>query len=609
MRKWDLYTTNEIKPDGWLKKQLIIQAKGLSGNLDKVWRDVRDSSWIGGDAEGWERVPYWLDGFIPLAYLLEDEDMIARAKKYIDAIVSSQKEDGWICPCSEDERKKYDTWAVLLITKVLVVYHECSGDERIVKVVYDTLKNYYSLLKEGKIKLFDWGKYRWFEGFIAIDFIYERCKEDWLIELAEILKEQGIDYNTLTELWKRPLNQWKFDTHIVNMAMMLKYEAVSHEILGSEYMGIADKLYDKLYKYNNMPVGTFTGDECLSGLSPIQGTELCSVVEQMYSYEILYAYTGDKKWAQRLEVLAFNALPATISDDMWTHQYVQMSNQIACIKFGDPAGGLGKPIFRTNGPESHLFGLEPNFGCCTANFNQGWPKFALSAFMHKGDTIINSVAVPSRLDCDKTKISLETEYPFKNTFRYKISAKKDFIFKIRIPDFAKKLTVDGVLYESEELSFVLKSGEEKEIYISFETKPYIEKRPNNLNTVKCGSLIFSVPIKYEKKMYEYEKNGVERKFPYCDYEYLPISEWNFAYCSSDFKIQKNEMYNIPFSSENPPVILKAKVKNIDWGFEDGYDTVCAKIPYSTKAQSGEKEIELYPYGCAKLRMTELPLID
>ena len=99
MQKWNFFSTNEIKPLGWMKQQLKIQADGLNGNLDKVWRDVRDSAWIGGDAEGWERVPYWLDGFIPLAYLLEDSDMISRAEKYIDAILAKQEEDGWICPC------------------------------------------------------------------------------------------------------------------------------------------------------------------------------------------------------------------------------------------------------------------------------------------------------------------------------------------------------------------------------------------------------------------------------------------------------------------------------------------------------------------------------
>lgn len=70
MQKYNFYTTNEIKPFGWFKRQLEIQAEGLSGNLDKMWPDIADSAWIGGTREGWERVPYWLDGFIPLAFLL-----------------------------------------------------------------------------------------------------------------------------------------------------------------------------------------------------------------------------------------------------------------------------------------------------------------------------------------------------------------------------------------------------------------------------------------------------------------------------------------------------------------------------------------------------------
>ena len=602
MNKWNFYTSNEIKPLGWLKNQLEIQAKGLSGNLDKMWDDIRNSAWIGGDKEGWERVPYWLDGFIPLAYLLENEDMIARAKKYIDAIISYQKPDGWICPCTDEKRKTYDTWAVQLITKTLTVYYQCSKDERIPDVIYRTLRNYYEMLKSGEIKLFEWGNARWFECFVAINFLYERCGEEWLKDLAKILKEQGMNYNDAIPLWKRPLNRWRFDTHIVNIAMMLKSEAISCGMLGDEYTDNAEMLYEILKNHNGTPVGIFTGDECLSGLSPIQGTELCAVAEQMYSYEILYAFTGDKKWAERLEVLAFNALPATISDDMWTHQYDQLSNQIACVKF--PA----KPIFRTNGQEAHLFGLEPNYGCCTANFNQAWPKFALSVFMHSGNTVINALPVPSELKTDDKYIRIETEYPFKNEFRYTVKAEDGFRFEIRVPSFAKNLSVNGENVSGETLSFDIGAGEEKEIALSFDTVPYFESRPHALNTVKCGSLVFSVPVKFEKNMLEYERDGVERKFPYCDYELIPVSDWNYAYSSENLELQRSEVSEIPFSSENPPVTVKASVRKIDWGYEDGYDTVCAKIPESREAISEEQEILLYPYGCAKLRMTEMPMI-
>ena len=62
-----------IKPAGWLYDQLRIQADGLSGHLDEFWPDVKNSGWFGGDAESWERAPYWFDGVVPLVYLLDDE--------------------------------------------------------------------------------------------------------------------------------------------------------------------------------------------------------------------------------------------------------------------------------------------------------------------------------------------------------------------------------------------------------------------------------------------------------------------------------------------------------------------------------------------------------
>ena len=95
-----------IVPAGWYKRQLEIQAAGLSGHLDELWPDIYDSQWLGGSSEGWERLPYWLDGFIPLAALLRDEPLLARARKYIDAILAHQQEDGWLCPTRTQEERE-----------------------------------------------------------------------------------------------------------------------------------------------------------------------------------------------------------------------------------------------------------------------------------------------------------------------------------------------------------------------------------------------------------------------------------------------------------------------------------------------------------------------
>ena len=91
----------------------------------------------------------------------------------------------------------------------------------------------------------------------------------------------------------------------------------------------------------------------------------------MYSYEQIFSISGNLFWLDMLEKLAFNALPATISPDMWSHQYVQLTNQVSCTPL--PVKG-----FRNNNEEAHIFGLEPHFGCCTANFGQGWPNVVFS---------------------------------------------------------------------------------------------------------------------------------------------------------------------------------------------------------------------------------------
>jgi len=328
------------------------------------------------------------------------------------------------------------------------------------------------------------------------------------------------------------------------------------------------------------------------------------VAEAMYSYEHLIRFTGDPFWSDLLERITYNALPATISPDMWTHQYDQMTNQIRCVPFEK-----GTHPFITNGEESHVFGLEPNYGCCTANFNQGWPKLALSAFMHQGNTIISCLPVPSRLTADAADILLQTNYPFENRFTYTVSAAEDITFLIRIPSFARCLRVDGAETAGETLRFAVPAGSRRVIRVTFDAAARFEARPHGLHTVTRGSLVFSVPVAYETKMYEYEKKGVERKFPYCDYEYLPCSDWNYAYCGGSLSAEYRGVGDIPFSSQQPPLVLRAQVQQIDWGLEDGYEAVCAKTPQSLVPLSAEEEILLWPYGCTRLRMTELPLLE
>ena len=308
--------------------------------------------------------------------------------------------------------------------------------------------------------------------------------------------------------------------------------------------------------------------------------------------------------------LAFNALPAAISDDMWTHQYDQQVNQIACMRFP------GKPSFRTNGEEANLFGLEPHFGCCTANLHQGWPKLAWNIFLQDQEEIECSLMLPAEFTTQisgvPVRIRLITEYPFRHTCQCVVETDQpvEFQLKIRIPKWSKQYEVDGEILENHGYLVKKQRWEKKQtLTIRLFDEPHLTNRPLDLKTAEYGPMVFALPITAEYKMYEYVKDGVERKFPYCDYELIPRSEWRFGYAKEKLQVCEKTGDEVPFSSKNPRLTLRAEMQPVEWEYEDGYETVAAVCP-NGKLREGKPEImELYPYGCAKLRMTELPLMS
>ena len=541
---------------------------------------------------------------MPLAYLLKDEDMIARAKKYIDAIIGFQDSDGWICPCSKSERENYDTWAVLLILKVLTLYADCSGDDRIQGVVELCLKNFDKHLDYFTLR--NWGAARWYEGLIAILWLYERTNEDWLLNLAKKLKLQGFDWREMFESgYIDSCNEgWDYYSHVVNIAMMLKSEALMSLISDDDPEGFAKEALDYLLTKNGMAVEHFNGDETLSGNLPINGSELCGVVETMYSYEWLFAITGNTEWLDRLEKLAYNALPATISPDMWSHQYVQMTNQVAAFP-------MSKPPFRTNNYVAHTFGLEPNFGCCTANFGQGWPKFVLTSFMKTEGGIAACAITPASIETKINNIDVccesETRYPFRDTVTYKItvSAPVTFTMSVRIPSFADSAELNGESVKTGGFADITKEWNGTEtikLKLNFSTS--IIQRPNNMVCVWRGSLLYSIAINERWERVEYTKDGVERKFPYCDYYIYPTSKWNYALADDTFEVKENDFVS-GFGGDEPPVEMAAKMFEIEWEFKNGY---CAPQPKSLKPVGDMQNVRLIPYGCTNLRMTEIPFL-
>ena len=607
----------EIRPEGWLRQQLQIQAAGLTGNLDKFWPDIKDSKWIGGTTDSWERMPYWLDGFIPLAWLLDDEEMKSRANKYMNHIIEHQAPDGWLCPDPDADRSKYDLWALFLILKVMVVYHDFTEDDRIGNVVWKALK-YLDRHIDGTT-LFNWAQFRWFECLIPIYWLYEKKPEEWLLKLVTKLQCQGFDWLSFFKCWPYKESdgkgRWSLMSHVVNNAMALKSGPLLWRMTGmEEHKNGAEQMADMLDRYHGMVTGVFSGDECLAGVSPVSGTELCAVAEYMYSLEHILSITGEARWGDRLEMIAYNALPATMSPDMWSHQYDQQVNQIECSQQADP-------IYTTNRGDANIFGLEPNFGCCTSNLHQAWPKLALSTFMRTPDGLAASVYAPSTVDTvindAHVTITLDTDYPFRQQLRFKVKTDKkvSFALWLRIPEWA-----EGAWLEKPEGSLPVSKGGfhrldrvwegETILTLNLPSRILLKPRPGNMYAVVRGPLVYSLAIGERWERIDSELPYHEA--PHCDYEVYPTTPWNYALCLSKDHLEKEAEFmeypvtKIPFSPDGAPVCVKVHGKRIDWPLIQGS---AAPYPPMTGISDTVEELRLIPYGCTNLRLTEMPLLQ
>jgi hypothetical protein len=122
-----------VKPRRWLLDQCRLQADGFTGHLEEYWPDLGpDNMWLGGATEGWERGPYYLDGLVPLAHVLDDERLKAMAQRWLDSILGMQDESGWIGPVKAPDRQEYDQWPVAIVLKVLTQHFEATEDPRVI---------------------------------------------------------------------------------------------------------------------------------------------------------------------------------------------------------------------------------------------------------------------------------------------------------------------------------------------------------------------------------------------------------------------------------------------------------------------------------------------
>ncbi|MDA0873597.1 MAG: glycoside hydrolase family 127 protein [Bacteroidetes bacterium] len=619
-----------IRPEGWMREQLERMADGMTGHLDEWYPTVGASNgWLGGDGDVWERGPYWLDGLVPLAYLLGDERLIEKARPYIEWTLASQDSTGYFGPRPEADgtenrpgqqrRNAADWWPRMVVLKVLQQYHEATGDERVLEFMTRYFRYQLRHLPETPLDNWTgWAGARGGDNHMSVIWLYNRTGDDFLLSLADTLNAQTYDWVGNFETGAEATDYWR--THVVNVAMAMKQPIQQWVTSGDErYLAAMHAGLHALMRDHGQAVGMFSGDELLHGTDPVHGIELCAIVEFMFSLENAAMNTGDVSFMDRLERVAYNALPTQVTDDQRDRQYFQQVNQIDLTN-GDHG------LFFDAYQDAACFGLLTGYPCCTTNLHQGWPKLVQHSWMATADGGLAALTyLPSSVTAfvrggKEVTIRQETNYPVEDVVRFtiEVEAATSFPLHLRIPAWspAARLTVNGEIIPVQAgtmavIDRVWRTADRVRLELPADLE--FSRWHENSVAVHRGPLLFAMSVEgemQEKPVLTPGENTpnmrVVRRTG--DWNYgLPLDPQNPA---AGFELVRSGDTPLYFWTEDAvPVRLRAKGVRIPYWTE--FNTAAGPMPPSPVRMdirdSGEpQDIELIPYGATTLRVATFP---
>ena len=629
-----------IKPEGWLRLQLQAQATGLTGHLDEVYSRVVGSrnAWLGGDGDAWERGPYWIDGLLPLAYILDDEALKAKATVWVEAILGSQKEDGYFGPDTDrgpepglQRNNSHDWWPKMVALKIIKQHYMATRDERVIPFLDKYFRYQLRMLPEYPLGHWTfWGQQRGGDNLEVVLWMYNLTGESYLLELADLIHRQSADWSGMF-LAGTPLRTQN-SMHCVNLGQGFKEPVVYYQKSKDPLMLEAMRNGEKTIRdYLGLPTGLWAGDELIHFGEPTRGSELCTAVEMMFSLEEMLRITGDTHWADYLERVAYNALPTQITDDFTARQYYQQTNQVACTR------GSDRDFSTPHDDTDVVFGVLNGYPCCTSNMHQGWPKFTQNLWYATDDGGLAAlVFAPSSVEAVvaggvRVSIKEETFYPFAEEVRMTVSFPEKkvkgawFPVKFRIPEWC---SAPVVKVNGERVDQTLVAGGTVCLRRTWINGDVITvELPMEVRSGEWydrAAVIERGPLVYALRL---EENWVRKEFKpeervrYGDwyYEVTTPSKWNYSLSRRDLipdnvkdrfivECLDTDRTLYPWNVGNAPVVIRCKAREVlDWSLHRGS---AGRIPFYTQ-QGGnlgpEEEITLIPYGCTTLRITEFPV--
>lgn len=638
-------TVGSVTPTGWLANELTTQAQGLTGYLPKFWGDINSSSWIGGGNDGGlhERTPYWLNGLVPLSFLTNDENLLELRSLYLEYIMSHQDPSGWIgIDDIPNDGNQY--WGRFNIILSLIQYYEGTKDPKAMTCVFNYLAE--ARRRMSTVPLQGWAQARGQDFIMGLQWLVDNFdslvgvpsgfSQAYLIDFADIAHLQmttplgnvGGDWKTWFDTNAFPTSAacvpdmpCHMLTHGVNIGQAIKSEAVWYRRSGD--VTDIDSTYirmNKLDKFHGVPSGMFQADEHLAGSMPSHGTETCAVVEAVVSYAVSGGIIGDPLLFDKAERILFNALPASMTKDMWERVYLQQSNEIEAISESDH-------IFITDGADSATFSLEGNYGCCTANMHAGWPKASYRAIGVPNSALGGGVAIlmwlPQTATTPNATVAITTDYPFGDTATVVVTPTtaalgKDIPVWLRIPSWANQATLsinggasqpllgsNGTLYPSSTVGGVATT-----FTVSFNPEIRLETYSGNTVSVVRGPLVYTAWIGQNISVthtYEYQSK---------DLAVTATSPWNIALVvdrenpSSSLTFTRNGAPGLqPFSSTNIPVQITGTGRLVSsWAVKHSAADTPPSSPACANAGDCGDEIPVtfVPFGSTHIRMTCLP---
>lgn len=606
-----------VRPTDWLAEQLLKQSDGLTGHAEELYDDIGKSDWLTGANVGkeyaWERGPYYAKGLVSLAFVLDDATLKGKARRWVDAILGSQRADGDFGP------KARNWWANMIALWLLRDWCEATGDVRVVPF----LERYFAFQREAvKVHPFaadsKWAAARAGDELDVVLWLYRRTRKAEWLDFARTVSAQSADWTTYYYRGGDPAgrNANGCRSHIVNFMQGLKTPALQSLLDGDARKrgayaaafapdGWAMRLYGR-------PDRMVNGSEPLSDRSASGGTELCAIAERILSCQTVLAATGDLAAADDLEIVAYNSLPATLAKDGRGMRYYCLLNQPTCedkpLLFANNGAGSGPNRNGAICPGPHA-----GFGCCRSNFHFAWPKFVQSMWMRRGGGLAAVAYGPCRVTADvggrMVTLAMSTGYPFDGKVEIRVLEGGG-----RFPIFARVPQGSGLPDAGQFRTFARDWKPGETIELDFPLATRLSFWENEAVAVMRGPLLFALRMPAEEKAVPrypvpFENRWIEGETEFPRKEIRPTAPWNYALLLNRDRTLAGATVE---DAGDEGVSIRARAVKTDfggWGYMRDVTTGRAVDPPPSPVpdEGGRAEtVALVPMGLTEIRIALFP---